>query len=211
MRDNPESGPCCPLTNAEIVYWAPKLGVQTAHAREEPAEREDRLRAIVADCFKSARIFYRIRTLPPNWLEGSSRVDQALPKIAGRADLIRNELLALPGEFTAALRVQYANYDLALTALGALPHMLNEIAARWQKPHPGQPSLKIEGEVVALLIDGVEQFTGEKFASPRSVKRQAEREFVRLLTQRLLPRLTEAQFDTALRHWDTQRRAAVEN
>jgi hypothetical protein len=92
--------------------------------------------------------------------------------------------------------------------LGALPHMLNEIAARWWKPHPGQPSLTIEREVVELLIDGMEKFTAEKFPSPRSIKRKAEREVVRLLTARLLPNLTDIQFETALRHWHKQRRAS---
>jgi hypothetical protein len=86
--------------------------------------------------------------------------------------------------------------------------MLNEIAARWQKPHPGQPSLKIEGGVVGLLIDGVEQFTGEEFAPPSSIKRQVEREFVRLLAARVLPDLADAKFVTALRHWYKQRQAS---
>ena len=206
MRD--ESRPCCPLSNAEIAYWAPRLGAQTARDRNGRAEREDRLRGILANSFDRARLLYRIRMLPPNWPYPRMRVDQALPKIAGRLDPIRNELLALPGEVTAALRVRFDNYDLALTALGALPHMLNEIAARWHKPHPGQPSLKIEREVVELLIDGVEKFTGEEFPSPRSIKRKAEREFVRLLTARLLPDLTDTQFETALRHWHQQRRAS---
>ncbi len=205
MQSCLQTSPQCPLSDKEIVYWARQLGPRSAVDGVGPIRREDCLRGIVAKWFERARILYRIRTFKPNWPDGPARVDKALPEIADRLDAIRNELLALPGEVTAALRVRFDNYDLALTAIGALPHMLNEIAARWHRPHPGQPSLELEGEIVGVLILGVEEFTGEKSLSPRSIKRTTEREFVRLLMARLLPDLTDAQFKTALRHWHKRR------
>jgi hypothetical protein len=148
-----------------------------------------------------------VQTLPADSPHGV-RVDTALPEIAGRLEASRQELLDLPGAVTAALRVRFADYDHVLNALGALPLMLREVAASWNKPHSGQPKLWIEAEAIGMLIKAVERFIGERLRSSRSVKREAEFEFVRLLTRRLLPELTDAQFRTALRHWDERRRAA---
>ncbi|HTF01343.1 MAG TPA: hypothetical protein VK621_22280, partial [Bradyrhizobium sp.] len=77
----------------------------------------------------------------------------ALLEIAGRLAAEKKDLAALPGAVTAALQVRFANYDLALTAVGALPIMLKEVASVWAKPRPGQPKLWIEAEVISLLIE----------------------------------------------------------
>jgi|SRR6516165_9743121 len=191
----------------EIAHWAPRLGSPVLSHPNGRAARESRLRAVVTDGFNRARIVHRVQTQPANWPHGV-RVDTALPRIARRLDASRQELVDLPGAVTAALRVRFGNYDLALTTLGALPLMLQEVAASWHKPHSGQPKLWIEAEAIGFLIKAVERFTGAKLPSPRSEKRQAEFEFVRLLTRRLLPEFTDEHFRTALRHWDKIRRAA---
>ena len=200
-----DSGPICPLTDEEIAHWAPRLGSPVSSHPNVLAERE-KLRAVVTVWFNRAKILYRVLTRPPNGPQAPFRVDTALPEIAGRLDAIRQELLDLPGAVTALLHVRFANYDQALTAVGALPFMLNEVAASWHKPQPGQPSLWKEAEAIGRLIKAVEHFTSAKLPSPRSEKRQAEFGFVRLLTRRLLPELTDAQFRTVLRHWDESRR-----
>jgi hypothetical protein len=208
-QNHPHGGPICPFSDEEIAHWAPRLGSPASTHPNVRAARERRLRAVVIRWFDQASTLYRVRTLPPNWAHASMRVDEALPKIAGRLKAIREELLTLPGSVTALLGVRYANYDLALTALGALPFMLDDVAAAWHKPHSGQPKLWIEAEVIGLLIKGVEQFTGEELSSPRSRKRQVEFDFVRLLSIRLLPKLSDANFRTALGHWHKSRRAAI--
>jgi hypothetical protein len=207
MKTQAQPSPACSLSDSEISCWAPKLGTRTSPREVGRTEKEHQLRCIVTRWFERARLLYQIHTRKPNWPNGPTRVDKALPEIAQRLGAARNELLALPGEVEAALRVRFGNYDCALTALAALSMMLTDIAQSWHKPHRGQPSLAIGGEVVGLLISGVEEFTCERFASPRSYKRADEREFIRLLMARLLPDLTDAQFKTALRHWDKQRRA----
>jgi hypothetical protein len=167
------------------------------------------LRAVVTRWFDQASSIYRVRTLPPNWPSASMLMDEALPDIASRLKAIREELLTVPGPVTALLRMRYANYDLALTALGALPFMLDDVAAAWHKPHSGHPKSWIEAEIIGLLIRGVELFTSEELPSPRSRKRQAEFGFVRLLSVRLLPELSDANFRTALGHWHRSRKAAI--
>jgi len=133
------------------------------------------------------------------------RVDRWLPEIAERLTTSHYELLALPGDVVAALRVRFGEYDRALEALAALPIMLNTIAETWYRPGPGQPSLQMESEAVGLLIYAVEDFQEAEFPSPRSYKRDAEIDFVRLLAGRLFPSATRAEIDTMLRHFHKQR------
>ena len=208
-RAHLDRNPLCPLLDEEIAYWAPRLGPPRSTHPNVRTARERRLRSVITDWFDRASNLLRVRRLPSNWPHAPVRVDEALPEIADRLEAIRNEILALPGAVTTMLRVRFANYDLALTALGALPIMLDEIAAGWHRPHSGQPNFRMAGEVIGLLITGVERFTGEKLPSPRSKKRQTEFDFVRLLTARLLPELSDANVRTALRHWYKSRRAAI--
>jgi hypothetical protein len=208
-QDHPHGGPICPLSDEEIAHWAPRLGSSASTHPNVRAARERRLRAVVTRWFDQASSIYRVRTLPPNWPYASTRTDEALPEIARRLKAIREELLTVPGPVTALLRMRYANYDLAQTALGALPFMLDDVAAAWHKPHSGHPKSWIEAEVIGLLIRGVELFTSEELPSPRSRKRQAEFGFVRLLSVRLLPELSDANFRTALGHWHRSRKAAI--
>jgi len=147
--------------------------------------------------------------LPPNWPDAPVRVDKVLPEIADRLEAVGKDLAAIPGAVTTALRVRYGHYDRALAAVGALPMMLREVASIWAKPRPGNPKLWMEAEVLSLLIAGVEKYTGRKLPSPRSEKRKAEFEFVCLLAKRLLPHLTDANYQTALGHWWKQRLAEV--
>lgn len=127
-------------------------------------------------------------------------VDRWLPEIAERLASVDSELLALPGGVDAAVYVRFSEYDRALDYLALLPSMLNTIAEAWHRPHPGRPSLEMESAAVGLLICAVEDFTGEKFPSPRSNKRLAELEFARLLAGRLFPSSTPAEVGTMLRH-----------
>jgi hypothetical protein len=209
MQGDPGPRQCCPLSDEEIVYWAPKLGSPRSGDHNGEAAREDRLRNDVTYWFAQARSYYEVLRLPANWPYPPIRVDTALPEIAGRLDAIRGEISRLPGAVRADLRERFANFDAVMSAAAVLSEMLRQVAAGWRKPGPGQPSLGNEAEAVGILIHGVEQFTGEKFRSPRSIKQDAELQFVRLLTQRLLPELTDAQFRTALRHWYKQRRTSV--
>lgn len=197
--------PTCPLSATEIAHWAPRLGPTVSSHPEVRAAREQRLRKIIADWFGRAKSQYMIRTLPPNWPDAPIRVDEVLPEIADRLERLRKELLALPGNVTAALRVRYGNFDPALIALGALPFMLSEVASDWAKPHKGNPKLWIETEVISLLIEGVERYTGEKLPSPRSTKRRAELEFIGMLAKRIIPELTDENVRTALGHWHKER------
>jgi hypothetical protein len=178
---HPHRGPICPLSDEEIADWTPRLGPRASIHPNVRAARERRLRSTVTDWFGRANNLLRARRLPTNWPHAPVRVDEVLPEIADRLEAIQKEILALPGAVTAALRVHFANYDLALIALGALPVMLNEIAAGWHRRHSGHPNLRMEAELIGLLITGVERFIGEKLRSPRSNKRQPEFDFVRLL------------------------------
>jgi hypothetical protein len=204
-QDQSDGGPRCPLSDQELAYWARNLRSLAPFQQNEPAGQEQRLLVAIADCFERARSLYRLLTLPPNWPQPLLRVEIVLPEIAGRLEASRQELLSLPGSVTAGLRVRFANYDLAITALGALPFMLNQVAAIWKAPRKRRPHLRNEAEAIGLLIQGVEQYTGEALPPPRSEKRQAEFEFVRLLTGKLFPSLTDRQFKTALGHWHKSR------
>jgi hypothetical protein len=92
-----------------------------------------------------------------------------------------------------------------LDHLAALPGMLNNVAKAWHRPSPGQPSLKMESEAVGLLICAVEDFTETEFPSPRSEKRPAEIDFVKLLAERLFPGSTPSQIMTMLWHFHDRR------
>jgi hypothetical protein len=133
------------------------------------------------------------------------RVDRWLPEIAERLASVYSELLALLGDVDAALHVPFSEYDRAWDYLALLPSMLNTIAEAWHRPRPGQSSLEVESAAVGLLICAVEDFTGEKFPSPRSNKRLAELEFVRLLARRLFPSSTPAEIGTMLQHFHDRR------
>jgi hypothetical protein len=196
----------CPLSDREIADWERKLGTPTSRHPDVRLERQKQLRALVIEYFERASQHLKLQA----WLEEHKgiRVDQVLPKIASALEADREHLRELPGSVTAALRVRYGNYDLALLALDALPFMLRDMATTWGKPHSGQPKLEIEAYVVGRLKECVERFIGEKLPSERSEKRKPEFEFLRLLTMRLLPELTDAQFRTALRHCRARRQAA---
>jgi hypothetical protein len=207
----------CPLSGAEISGWARELG---------GAGGERRLQKLVTFWFAQASFLAggteayehgRIRDFVNRRLaQGASpdaialpkhfhRVDRWLPEIAEWLTTIRSELLALPGDVVAALKVRFGEYDRALEALAALPVMLNTIAETWYRPRPGQPSLQMESDAVALLIRAVEDFQEAGFPSPRSYKRLAEIDFVQLLAGRLFPSATRAEIDTMFRHFHKQR------
>jgi hypothetical protein len=133
------------------------------------------------------------------------RVDRWLPEIAERLTTIRSELRALPGDVDAALHIRFREYRQALDYLAGLPLMLNAIAEAWHRPSPGQPSLEMESDAVGLLICAVEDFTEKEFPSPRSYKRDAELDFVRLLAGRLFPSSTPTEINTMLRHFHNRR------
>ena len=211
----------CPLSADEITEWAGRLGCGGANS-------ERRLQNLVTYWFDQASSFSgvlqatdeaRVRdyvkrrlgrgeapdaiALPPDF----HRIDKWLPDLSGRLSAIRAELIDLPGDVNAALRVRFANYDEALDHLAALAVMLNTIAGVWHRPHPGQPSLERESRAVELLICAVEEFIGEEFPSPRSCKRDAELDFGRLLAGRLFPQATRAEIDTMLRLFHNRRLA----
>src|SRR5215472_5276139 len=105
---NPASPRRVQLSEKEVAVWASRL----ARRRDrDQNEQTGRLREIVAECSRTARIVYQVRTKP-----FLIRVDKALPELASRLIANRNELLALPGEVTAALRVRFRDYDLAMNA-----------------------------------------------------------------------------------------------
>jgi hypothetical protein len=210
-------GAVCPLSEDEITVWARKLG-------GAGADGERRLQTLVTYWFAQASSFYsvtqsyeegRVRDFV-NRAQGDSpdavvlpkhfhRVDRWLPEIAERLDSVYSELLALPGDVDAALYARFSEYDRALDHLALLPSMLNTIAEVWHRPSPGQPSLEMESGAVRLLVLAVEDFTGAKFPSPRSIKRLAELEFAQLLIKRLFPSSTPAEIRTMLRHFHKRR------
>jgi hypothetical protein len=173
------------------------------------AAREKRLRTTITDCFSLAKSLYTILTLPPNWPDAPVRVDVVLSEIADRLETERKKILTLPGSVKALLRLRYANFDTAFTALGALPLMLNDVASVWAKPQKGNPELQIETQVISVLIEGVERYIGEELPSHRSTKRQAEFELVGLLAKRIIPDLTDMNVRTALGHWHKARAATA--
>jgi hypothetical protein len=213
------TGAACPLSSGEIIKWAERL-------KGAGTDNERRLRNLVTYWFQQAssfsqiwpavdkarvRQYVRFRleqgdpsdtiTLPPHF----HRIDKWLPDISSRLSAIQAELLGLPGAVSAALRVRFGNYDQALAFLAALPAMLNAVADTWYRQGPGQPSLELESEAVGLLTCAIEDYTGEKFPSPRSIKRQAEIELARLLAARLFPSRTPKQINTMLGHFHRKR------
>jgi hypothetical protein len=213
----------CPLSPAEITEWAKKL-------KSAGVDRETRLRNLVTYWFHQAsslsriwraadevrvRHYFKFRlengdapgtiALPAHF----HRIDKWLPDISQRLNAIRIELLGLPVDVDAALRVRFGGYDEALGRLAALPPMLNAVAGVWHRQRPGQPSLELESGAVGLLTCAIEDFTGQQFPSPRSYKRLAEIEFVRLLAARLFPAYTLARINTMLRHYHGKRLAEV--
>ena len=179
----------CPLSDDEIVDWANQL-------HHPGAER--RLKELLIYWFHQAESFWSaIAAHPPNL-----RVDQGLSSIAARLDEILSELHEMPNAVDIAIRSRFGAYDTILMTLGV---DLKEIALQWDRPNRGQPSATAESQAVALLINAVEEFTGEKFPSPASLKRLTEIEFVRLLVSRLFPSSTSAQIETMLRHYHKRR------
>ncbi len=212
-------GAVCPLSGDEITVWAAKL-------ESAGIDRERQLQTLVTYWFHHASSFFelteaheeeRVRDFVNHRVaQGDSpdavalpkhfdRVDRWLPEIAERLASVYSELLALPGDIDAALYIRFSEYDKALDYLALLPSMLNTVAEVWHRPRAGQPSLEMKSAAVELLICAVEDFTGEKFPSPRSNKRLAELEFARLLAGRLFPSSTRAEIDTMLRHFHDRR------
>jgi hypothetical protein len=213
-----EAGANCPLMPDEITKWETKL--------RRRADSEVRLQEFVSYWFYIARSFSQIwRTaeqervrqyvqfrreqgdlpesiaLPPH----VHRFDKWLPDIASRLSAIHTELLGLPGAVKAELSVRFPDYGDALDHLVALSAMLNTTADAWDRPRPGQPSLELPSHAVGLLACAVEDYTGETFPSPRSIKRQAEIDLVRLLASRLFPSYTPSQIETMLGHFHSER------
>lgn len=83
--------------------------------------------------------------------------------------------------------------------------MLSTVADAWHRPGPGQPSLEFLSGAVGLLTCAIEDYTGEEFPSPRSDKRLAEIELVRLLAAQLFPSHTPRQINTMLGHFHKER------
>ena len=136
------------------------------------------------------------------------RIDKWLPDIANRLTAIHSrltaihtELLGLPGAVRAELGVSVSDYGKALDYLAALPRMLKTAAEARHRKGRGNPSLEFGGHAIGLLICAVEDYTGEKFLSPRSNKRQAEIELVRLLAAKLFPSHTPENINTMLGHF----------
>jgi hypothetical protein len=209
----------CPLSPGEIAEWARRLG-------GGGAEDEERLQTLVTYWFHQSRSFSQVSqatdaarvrdyvkrrlaqgdppdtiALPPHF----HRIDKWLSELSNRLNAIRADLLDLPGVVTADLRIRFADYDKALDHLADLAELLNNVARAWHKPRPGQPSLEMESEAVGILICAVEDFKDTEFPSPRSYKRLAEIELVRLLGGRLFPRSTPSQINTMLRHYHKRR------
>jgi hypothetical protein len=212
-------GAVCPLSPGEITEWARKLG-------GAGADGEPRLQTLVTYWFYQANSFSqgsketdaaRIRDYFERRLEqGDSpdtvvlpphlhRIYKWLPYLANRLSAICAELLSLPDDVDAALHIRFAEYAKALDYFSALPIVLNAIAEAWHRPRPGQPSLELESGAVGLLTCAIEDYTGEEFPPPRSYKRLAEIELVRLLAARLFPSFTPAQIETMLQHFHKRR------
>jgi hypothetical protein len=199
-------GAVCPLSPAEITEWARKL-------KGAGVDVERGLQNLITYWFAQASSEVRHfvhrgldqQNSPDALPQHFNRVDEWLPEIAKRLEMIRDDLLALPDGVDAALHVRFGEYGKALEYLAVLPVMLNTIAEAWDRPRSGQPSLERESYAVALLICAIEDFTGTDFQSPRSIKRLAEIELVRLLAGRLFPSLTGAHINTALRHFHKRR------
>lgn len=180
-----------PLSDKETADWATRL-------RQPGAENERRLKSLLAYWCYQAESFYAAMTAPaPKLL-----VDKQLSRLAARLDEIRSELCELPGEVDAAIRTRFGEYDDTLIIIGTA---LRDIERNWDRPHRGQPSSDIESRAVALLINAIEDFTGETFPSPASLKRLDEIEFARLLVGRLFPCASPAQIGTMLRHFHRRR------
>jgi hypothetical protein len=212
-------GAVCPLSTDEITVWAQKLN-------GAGVDGERRLQTLVTYWFHQASSFVcvdkaheegRVRDFVKQRVaQGVSpdavdlpkhlhRVDKWLPEIGERLACVYSQLLALPDDVDTALCVRFSEYDTALDYLALLPSMLNTVAETWYRPRRGQPSLEMKGAAVGLLICAVEDFTGEKFRSPRSNKRLAELEFAQLLAERLFSSSTAAKIRTILRHFHNRR------
>ena len=182
----------CPLTDTEIAHW-------TARLRQPGAESEQRLKCLLTYWHYQAGSFCAAMAASALRL----RVDQQLLEIAAGIDEIQSQLNQLPGEADAAIRIRLGDYD---TILAAFSTTLRDIERKWDRPHRGQPSPQVESRAVALLIKAIEDFTGERFPSPASLKRLDEIEFARLLVARLFSSATSAQINTMLLHFHRRRR-----
>jgi hypothetical protein len=210
-------GAVCPLPTVEITKWSRKLG-------GTGTDDERRLETLVTYWFDQARSLipgaheqelarsFTNRPLAPGDPPDAAarpkhiqRVDKSLLQIADRANSVYLELLALPDDVNAALHIRFSEYDTALLYLARLPSVLNTIAAVWHRPRRGQPSLEMESYAVELQIYSVEDFTKQSFPPPRSYKRLAEIDFVRLLVARLLPSSAASEITTMLRHFHNRR------
>jgi hypothetical protein len=212
-------GAVSPLSTDEITVWAQKLN-------GAGVDGERRLQTLVTywfhqassfSCVHEAREEGRVRDFVKRRVaQGVSpdavalpkhldRVDKWLPEIGERLACVYSELLALPDDVDTALCVRFSEYGTALDYLALLPSMLNTVGEAWHRPRPGQPSLEMKSAAVGLLICAVEDFTGDKFRSPRSIKRLAELEFAQLLARRLFPSSTPAEISTMLQHFHNRR------
>ena len=115
--------------------------------------------------------------LPPHF----HRIDKWLPRSSKRLSAIRRSCSACPVPLARRCVSASSDYGKALDHLATLPTMLNTMAEAWHRPGPGQPSLELESGAVELLTYAIEDYTGREFPSPRSYKRLAEIELVRLL------------------------------
>jgi hypothetical protein len=190
----------CPLSPEEITQWASCLG-------QAGVDGERKLNNLVTYWFAHARSFSRQtqETDPTRVSRQIERVDKRLSKLANRLSSLHADLLALPKGVNAALEVRFDEYSNALDYLALLPVMLIEIAQAWHRPRAGQPSFEMHSYAIELLIRSIVDFTGNEFPSPRSYKRTAEIDFLRMLAHKLFPASTRPQIDTMLRHFHKRR------
>src|SRR5262249_2686950 len=149
----------CPLSPAEIIDWARKLGRPGSDCERE-------LRELLTIAFWNAS-----SSLPAREpFEDEVRVDKRLPEIAKPLGSIHRDLLSLPSDVDAALRVRsgFGEYDKALDNLRALRRMLDELADLWSRPYRGNPSLKPASVAIEMLVLAVEEFTGKRLPAPRT-------------------------------------------
>jgi hypothetical protein len=86
-----------------------------------------------------------------------------------------------------------------------MPDALRQVGSIWHRPQSGRPSWETKSYAIDLLVCAIEDVTGEAFPSPRSPKRLAEIELVRLLAAKLFPGATGKNVATMLTHFHKRR------
>jgi hypothetical protein len=135
------------------------------------------------------------------------RVDLWLPEIAVRLSDVRTELSHLPPVVVAELilRLGSDSYETALCVMDKMSEALRQVGSVWHRPKSGRPSWEMKSYAIDLLVCAIEDVTGEEFPSPRSPKRVAEIDLVRLLAAKLFPGATRENIETMLMHFQKRR------